>query len=145
VKFKGFFVLSIVLALIIVLLDFFAFKYFWYWRFYWFDKTMHFLAGFLITLTAIQLCSFFSKKPLTGWRLIFLSLLPTLAVGIFWEFFEFTTLRFYFSEVVLKDVGMLYGGWRDALRDIFFDVFGSLTASSLFIANLLIWKKIKAV
>ena len=39
---------------------------------------------------------------------------------------------------------MLYGGWRDALRDLFFDLLGSLSAASLFITNL-IWIKRKPV
>lgn len=143
-KFKGFFVLSIILALIIVLLDLFAFKYFWYWRFHWFDKSMHFLAGFLIAMVALQVYFFLSKKPLSGWRLALLSLLPTLCIGVLWEFFEFTTVRFYISEIVLKNIGMLYGGWQDTVRDLFFDLFGALTAANLFITNL-IWKKRKLV
>lgn len=136
--------MSLIIAVFIVLLDFFAFKFFWYWRLRWFDKPMHFLGGFLVALVAMQLYFFLSARPLTGWRLIALSIVPALMVGGLWELFEFTTERFYFSEIVLKTAGMLYGGWQDTLRDLFFDLLGSLTAVSLFISNL-IWIKRKPV
>ncbi|MFA5737039.1 MAG: DUF2238 domain-containing protein [Candidatus Paceibacterota bacterium] len=143
-KFKSFFILSLILVVGIALLDFFAFKYFWYWRLPWFDKTMHFFGGFLIALVAIQFYLYLSSKPLTGKRLIVLSVVPALFVGCLWELFEFTAERIYFSEIALKNFGMLYGGWQDSLRDLFFDLFGSLSAVSLFISNL-IWTKRKPV
>ena len=143
-KFKGFFIFSLIFFATIALLDCFAFKYFLYWHFRWFDKPMHFLGGFLVALVALQLYFALSTRPLTGWRLVALSVFPALLVGCLWELFEFTAERFYFSAITLKTFGMLYGGWRDALRDLFFDLLGSLSAASLFITNL-IWIKRKPV
>ena len=105
---------------------------------------MHFLGGFLVATVFLQLYFWWFRRSLNGWWLIGLSIFPALVVGGLWEFFEFTTERFYLSAVVLKSVGMLYGGWEDSIRDLFFDLLGSLSAVSLFMVNL-IWTKRKLV
>ena len=99
-KFKGFFILSLILFATIVLLDFFAFKYFLYWHFRWFDKPMHFLGGFLVALVALQLYFALSTRPLTGWRLVALSVFSALLGRCLWAIFELNAERLYCLAII---------------------------------------------
>jgi len=142
VKFKGFFVFSVFLLVLVTVLDFWAFKNFWYWRWRWFDEPMHFLGGLLAGLVAIQIYLFFFRqdwKKVKGEEIILTSLAGALLIGILWEFLEFTADKLYVARVELKTLDMLYTGWRGSLHDLLFDLIGAITSAILFITSF-IWR-----
>ena len=145
-KFKKFFILSVCLLVAITALDFFAFKNFWYWYWPWFDKPMHFLGGLLAGLVAIQLFLYFKRKSLrevSGLDLALVSVMAAIIIGGLWEFIEFTADKFYIARVELKTLNMVYNGWRGSLKDLLFDLIGSLVAIILFLISF-IWQNKKA-
>ncbi|MFA5001004.1 MAG: hypothetical protein WC531_02120 [Candidatus Paceibacterota bacterium] len=141
-KFKGFFSFSLILLVLVTVLDFLAFKNFWYWRWRWFDQPMHFAGGLLAGLVAIQIYLFFfyqDWKEVRGEEIILTSILGALIIGLVWEFFEFTADKIYVARVELKTLDMLYTGWRGSLHDLLFDLIGALTSAILFITSF-IWR-----
>ena len=141
-KFKGFFSFSLILLALVTVLDFLAFKNFWYWRWRWFDQPMHFVGGLLAGLVAIQIYLFFFHqdwKEVRGEEIILTSILGALIIGLVWEFFEFTADKIYVARVELKTLDMLYTGWRGSLHDLLFDLIGALTSAILFITSF-IWR-----
>jgi hypothetical protein len=145
VKYKKFFILSVVLLVAITVLDFLAFKNFWYWRWRWFDEPMHFMGGLLAGLVAIQIFLYFKHrrtKKISGWDIALVSLLAALIIGCLWEGLEFTADKLYVMKIELKTLGMVYHGWRGSLKDILFDLIGSMVAAILFLTSFL-WNKIR--
>jgi hypothetical protein len=146
VKFKKFFSLSVCLLVAITVLDFLAFKNFWYWRWPWFDKPMHFMGGLLAGLVAIQLFLYFRRRHLrdvSGLDFALVSLLAAVVIGGLWEVLEFTADKFYVAHVELKTLDMLYNGWQGSLKDLLFDLIGSVVATILFLISF-IWQNKKA-
>lgn len=145
-KFKKFFSLSVFLLIAITVLDFFAFKNFWYWRWRWFDKPMHFMGGLLAGLVAIQLFLYFKRrhpKEITGLDLALVSIVAAVVIGGLWEFLEFTADKLYVAHVELKTLAMVSNSWRDSLKDLLFDLIGSVVATILFLISF-IWQRKKA-
>ncbi|MFA6254011.1 MAG: hypothetical protein WC640_01970 [Candidatus Paceibacterota bacterium] len=141
-KFKGFFIFSLCLLVLITVLDFLAFKHFWYWRWRWFDQPMHFMGGLLAGLVAIQIFLFFFHRDwrkVRGEEIILAGVLGALLIGIIWELIEFTADKLYVARVELKTLDMLYHGWRGSLHDILFDLIGALTSAILFLISF-IWQ-----
>jgi hypothetical protein len=141
-KFRGFFIFSLFLLISVTVLNFLAFKNFWYWHWPWFDQPMHFMGGLLAGLVSVQIFLFFFHKDwrdVGGGEIILISLAGSLLVGILWEFLEFTADKLYVARVELKTLGMLYEGWRGSLHDLLFDLIGSLTAAILFLTSF-IWQ-----
>lgn len=144
-KFRSFFVLSCLLFFLVIVLNILAFQNYWYWLMPWFDKLMHFLGGLVSGLVAIQIYLFFRKKSwreLPGLDLALVSLLGALAIGLVWETLEFSADKLFIARVELKTLAMVYDGWRGSLKDILFDVIGSLTAAILFLTSF-IWSRKK--
>ena len=130
---------NLFLVLAIFTADRFAQPYSWYYHYWWFDMIMHFAGGFFVALTAFYLY-FHSNyvKPLhdKAGFVILLALGAGAVVGIFWEFFEFaidlyTRRTFNGITIVNQKVG-------DTLSDLFFDMFGAVTASVIFLR---LWQK----
>lgn len=141
-KFKGFFIFSLFLLILVTVLNLLAFKNFWYWRWRWFDQPMHFIGGLLAGLVAVQIFLFFFHRrwrDVGGGEIILASILGALLVGILWEFLEFTADKLYVARVELKTLDMVYQGWRGSLHDLLFDLIGSLTSAILFLISF-IWK-----
>jgi len=146
VKFKKFFILSVCLLIVITVLNLLAFKNFWYWQWPWFDEPMHFMGGLLSGLVAIQLFLYFRRKSLreiSGLDLAFVGLTSAIAIGGLWEFLEFTADKLYIARVELKTLNMVYTGWYGSLKDLLFDLIGSLVAIILFLISF-IWQRKKA-
>lgn len=146
VKFKKFFILSVGLLAAITVLNLLAFENFWYWYWPWFDKPMHFMGGLLAGLVAIQLFLYFRRRSLrevSGLDLALVSFIAAILIGGFWELLEFTADKFYIARVELKTLNMVYVGWRGSLKDLLFDLIGSLVATILFLTSF-IWQSKKA-
>ncbi len=107
---------------------------------------MHFLGGLLAGLVAIQLFLYFKRKSLrevSGLDLALVSVMAAIIIGGLWEFIEFTADKFYIARVELKTLNMVYNGWRGSLKDLLFDLIGSLVAIILFLISF-IWQNKKA-
>jgi hypothetical protein len=107
---------------------------------------MHFLGGLLSSLVAIQLFLYFRRKNLrdvTGLDVALVGLISAITIGGFWEFIEFTADKFYIARVELKTLDMVYTGWYGSLKDLLFDLIGSLVAIILFLISF-IWQRKKA-
>jgi hypothetical protein len=142
VKFKGFFIFSLFLLILVTVLDFLAFENFWYWRWRWFDQPMHFIGGLFAGLVAIQIFLYFFHRrwrDVGGGEIILASIAGALLVGVAWEWLEFTADKLYVARVELKTLNMLYTGWRGSLHDLLFDMIGALTSAILFLASF-IWQ-----
>lgn len=103
-----------ILFLLIGALDFLANKLYLYWTTWWMDVILHFLAGWVVSMTVILvLCglSWLSRRHIIG-----SVILSVLAVGLLWELFE---LRFEITSLL---DGAVY--WLDTSSDIFLDLFG---------------------
>jgi len=111
-------------ALAIAVLQFFAFKFFFYWTFWWYDVMMHGLGGFLIGSIAAWAYAFELKYHVT-FNIFFWIVGGTLLIGILWEIFEYVVgFRLYDS---------LYQSYAsDTLSDIGMDVIGSLIVYLVF-------------
>lgn len=143
-KFKKFFIFSVFLLTLISALNILAFRNFWYWRWRWFDEPMHFLGGLLAGLVAIQIFLYWKQRrnsSITGWDIGLISLIAALAVGSFWELLEFTADQAHIARVELKTLMMVGEGWRGSLKDLIFDLIGSMVAAILFLFSLLCPKK----
>lgn len=146
VKFKKFFSLSVALLIAITILNFFAFKNFWYWRWPWFDKPMHFMGGLFAGLAAIQLFLYFRRRHLrevNGLDLALVSLSAGIVIGGLWELLEFTADKLYIARIELKTLAMVFDGWQGSLKDLLFDLIGSVVATILFLISF-IWQNKKA-
>ena len=110
---------------VIGLINSLALYNFWYWNYRWLDMPMHFLGGVTIALLALWLVLVRGRdKERLGVashkKLILLSVISVLVIGISWELFEFNTdVLIVFAEKFM---------WSDTFSDIFFDVLGSLLA-----------------
>jgi len=146
VKFRKFFIFSLVLLAAMAALNFLAFKNFWYWRWPWFDQPMHFVGGLLVGLVAVQVFLFFGRRDhreIAGWDIALVSIAAALLVGATWEWFEFTADQHLVARVELKTLNMVYNGWAESLKDLVFDLSGGATAAILFFISL-IWQQKKA-
>lgn len=105
-----------VLSIAVLSLHLLALDLFLYWKVWWFDLLVHFLAGALSSLFFIWI--FRKKIGKTVPTIHFLSALFTLGVGLVWEVFEYLTgLTFSSSSYAL-----------DTSLDILFTFFGGLCA-----------------
>ena len=90
---KSFSVILVIFIYLIFILDITANQFFLYWRFWWFDMTMHFLGGFWIALLAYYLfcLSGYFTKISKKFSVFILSLTTVAVVGVLWEVFEYIT------------------------------------------------------
>lgn len=113
----GFFV--VFLVFFILLINWLAMEFHWYYFLPWFDIPMHFLGGFWVAILFIFLL------PLRkySFKYVFLILSCVLFVGVLWELFEITlnsiTLRDSFDRI-------------DTISDLLFDLLGGFIALFIF-------------
>ena len=112
--------------LLILVANFIADKFYWYFSVWYFDMIMHFLGGLFLGLGLIWLLS--SKNPFLelSLELILKILAGVLLFGVFWEIFELL-----FNNIVAQNPF----NYLDTSSDIFFDLSGGLCAI------LYIWRK----
>ena len=98
-----------VLALVffILILNYAAMKFHWYYSLPWFDMLMHFLGGLWLGLAFVWLYPAGTSylKIIAG----------VLLVGIFWEIFELIVNNYFPNEPL---------DWGDTLSDLSFDMLG---------------------
>lgn len=111
---------------LIAILNYYAFQFFWYWKFWWFDMIMHTLGG--IWVGSFALWFYFFRKPTDdpspSKAFIFsISLAAISIIGVVWELFEFSVDKF----ITLSRHDPV-----DTASDLFFDVLGSIFAVFIF-------------
>lgn len=122
---KNIFILILIsiLSISVLSLHILALNFFLYWRIWWFDLLVHFLAGalssfFFIWIFRNKIREIFPTTP-------FLSAVFTLMVGLIWELFEYKTgLTFSSSSYTL-----------DTSLDILFTFLGGLCAVIYYLSN----------
>ena len=126
------------LIFFILVINFFANKFYWYSSIWYFDMIMHFLGGFWIGLAFMWFSNqSFRLSPLSPesspeskaltFKLVFKILIFVLFIGISWEVYEILV-----NDILAKNSF----NFLDTLSDIFFDLSGGLCAM------LYLWKKL---
>ena len=107
----------VVLMFFIFIMNLLANGFYWYFSIWYFDIIMHFFGGFWVSLFFVYV---FSMTSGTQWNSLFFFrvLVSALAVGIFWEFYE------YFLNIVSVEIF----DSEDTASDVFFDLAGGLCA-----------------
>jgi hypothetical protein len=130
---------NLFLVLAIFTADRFAQPYSWYWQYWWFDIIMHFTGGFFVALSALYLyfhSEYIQPRHHNAWFTILCALGAGAVIGIFWEFFEFS-IDLY-TERTINGISVINQKVGDTLSDLFFDMFGAVTASLIFLK---LWQK----
>lgn len=116
------------LVVCISILNYFAYQFHWYWKFWWFDMIMHTLGG--VFVGSFSLWYYFLRKysasqaPVLQKSFVLLVSLASIAVvGVGWELFEFSIDKF---------VAFSRHDPVDTASDLFFDVVGSIIAVFIF-------------
>ncbi len=97
------------------LLDQLAYRYYWYWRFPWFDGIMHFLGGAAISIFVLFICFQSEKLLAQNWtitRTLAVSVATSLIISLGWELFESAignTLDFRWGDKVGDTASALIG------------------------------------
>lgn len=114
-KNKTFFSILFLLSFTIVILNIYAGKYFWYWRFSWFDLIIHFTGGITVALILFYFSKILNLKEKI--KVMSLILFSTLFITISWEIMEF----------LIDD--NLFG--KNYFFDTFTDIFVALIGASI--------------
>lgn len=118
--------LTLIIAIVISLLHYFATALFLYSFVWWFDIPMHLLGGFAVGL--FSLWFYFSKiwigEKITSLRVMVVALVGVLLGGVSWELFE------YFIGVTVSTVGSYP---LDIVKDLANDIVGGYLAHIYFI------------
>jgi len=114
----------------IAVLNFYAYRFHWYWEFWWFDIIMHTLGGIWVASSVLWIRYFrFSSLdalPVSKKSVIFLlALVSVYIVGGGWELFEFSMDKFITFA--------LHDSWN-TVSDLFFDGIGSVVAAFIFLS-----------
>jgi len=122
---------------VIAVLNFYAYRFHWYWEFWWFDIIMHTLGGIWVASSVLWLRYFrFSSAKLSvvpkKSSVFLIAIFSVYLVGGGWELFEFSMDKFITFA--------LHDSWN-TVSDLFFDGIGSFLAASFFF--LVYNKKIK--
>ncbi len=117
-------VLMTVLIWGILVLNFLAFKFYWYWIYPWFDMPMHFLGGLwlggmIVWMKWVRWDGEVSRLKQFVWVI-----LGAMAIGLAWEVFEFSLDTFIIFRV--NDVA-------DTLSDLSMDFVGAVVAYLIFL------------
>ena len=132
-------ILLLFLIATIAILNFYAYRFHWYWEFWWFDIIMHTLGGIWVASCALWLRYFRSlaAEPIIAPKklsIFILALVAVYVIGGGWELFEFSLDKFITFKI------------HDAVNtasDLFFDGIGSIIAVFLFLSVYNRYKKIE--
>ena len=99
-KFKGAFLTSIFLLIIVAALHYGGQYLYLYWRLeaYHYDKFVHLIAGFWVAFTTLSIMATTQKDISSAKKLVIISLISTLIIGFLWELFELRIGYTYFSD-----------------------------------------------
>ncbi len=116
---KKFSIILLVIIYTILVLDLLAFRFFFYWKFWWFDIVMHFLGGFWVAMLGYYILYLSDYKErfkniIQKYSYLTTSLIFVLSIGILWELFEAGLGSYlkqgYLSDTIL-DLIMDMSGW----------------------------------
>ncbi|MCX6735770.1 MAG: hypothetical protein NTZ13_01680 [Candidatus Parcubacteria bacterium] len=124
-KLYSFFLLVLIATMAV--LNFYAYKFHWYWEFWWFDMIMHTLGGIWVASFALW---FRYLRPLLKEMVVpkktsifLIAFISILLVGGGWELFEFSLDKLITFA--------LHDSWN-TVSDLFFDLSGGTLAVFLF-------------
>ncbi len=121
---KKLFIKLTIFLYIIAVLHFLALYFSWYWSIWWYDIPMHIMGGFWVGGMVLWLYFLYRKEEIdeniNRFRVVMISLVATLIIGILWELFEFSLDTF----VIFKTNDLV-----DTASDIINDIIGSLLIS----------------
>jgi hypothetical protein len=115
---KSLFIRAFLLLCIIAFLNFLGNALYLHWTIWWFDNTLHFLAGGCI---ALGILSIYFPKSSELKQIVYRGVFIALVIGIVWEVFEW-----YFDITSFKDGAIFV---LDTISDIIMDTTGALLAS----------------
>ncbi len=115
---KSLFRKAFILLIAIGVMSFLDSQLYLTWIYWWFDMVMHFSAGGVIGMATVLYCIYFSRFLDNKIKIILLSALAGLVVGIAWELFEL-----YFDMTTFKE-GFAY--ITDTLTDLSLDMLGAI-------------------
>ncbi len=120
--------LCLVLLALLAVLNNLAFNYYLYWRWFWFDKLMHFLAGLLIAWCALWLYfTFFRPEAAVTWKnTLLVGLISTLVIGGVWELLEFGVDSYFTANIGLRSLAELESRFIYSVKDLLADAVGGL-------------------
>ena len=132
-------ILLLFLIATIAILNFYAYRFHWYWEFWWFDIVMHTLGGIWVASFALWLRYFRSlaEEPITSPKKVSIFILALVAVYVIgggWELFEFSLDKFITFKI--HDAA-------NTASDLFFDGVGSIVGAILFLSVYNKYKKIE--
>ncbi len=121
----------------IAVLNFYAYKFHWYWEFWWFDIIMHTLGGLWVASSVLWLRYFrvsFAEISITPkkFSIFLLALFSVYIVGGGWELFEFSMDKF---------ITFAIHNSMNTVSDLFFDGIGGIIAAFLFLSVYTMSKK----
>ncbi len=112
-----------VLLVVIAVVNGFANANHWYWTMRWFDMPMHFAGGAWLAGFGVWWQYFRHGVVAPGFpQILGVCLVFALSVGLLWEAYE--------AVVSFLTVGRM-NSMQDILRDILFDILGSITVAGL--------------
>ena len=105
----------IILSFIVAVAHVVALNFYFYWTFWWFDLSVHFLGGLWVALTSLWIYLFiYSEKELDRRKTFFIVFTAIVVVGGLWEAFE------YFAGISPGDNFIM-----DTTTDILMDLLGA--------------------
>ena len=105
----------IILSFIVAVAHVVALNFYFYWTFWWFDLSVHFLGGLWVALTSLWIYLFIhSEKELGRRKTFFIVFTAIIVVGGLWEAFE------YFAGISPGDNFIM-----DTTTDILMDLLGA--------------------
>ena len=116
------------LIFFILVVNFFAHKFHWYFSVWYLDMIMHFLSGFWIGLASIYI---FPLKN-SSFDSVFKILLFVFFIGIGWEVFEI-----FVNDIIAQNSF----DFLDTLSDILFDLAGGTFAILYFLKRIMLQSK----
>lgn len=113
---KKLFKIAVFLLASVAFLNFVDSKLYLSWDYWWFDKSLHFIAGVIVGISAFLFSQYFPSFFNRNKKIIVFSLVSIFIIGVLWEFFEL-----YFDITSLSDGDIYY---KDTFLDLVMDVSG---------------------
>lgn len=111
------------LLLLIAISHYLANSLYIYWTVWWFDMLMHFSAGVCVAISSVSVWGHYIDSNLSLKKIIIISILSSIGVGIIWEVFELTSYITFLSD------GKAY--FTDTFSDLIMDTSGGIIGSLL--------------
>ncbi len=117
---------ALIIWVIVFFLHFFGMKNGWYVAIPSYDIVVHGLGGLGIGYLLLFVAQKILPTYISFWKVFLFVLFSSLFIGLMWEIFEYI----YDIAVIPREDYV-----TDTLMDLFMDIFGSLTATFLYLKN----------